>query len=313
MNGLKWGMTIEAIQTSLKKKLNRVPNSNVFSLKSVTAFNETFEVRLSMKNNSLSAITLNLETNPDRAIFYSLEKALIEEYGTPTYGESLLGENEILDRGWVFSITTIELNYIDLGETGLLTIRYEPTKNENKLNIENEIKNEKSYDFRKTYWGMSKSEVKQNENASIIEETDETLQYMTNLDNDKVTLVYSFVDDKLISALYFFNNSYQNPNKYIYDYERINSFLKRKYGKTSNQLDEQEWSNTLFKNDPENWGLAVSIGQLVYVNYWSKESTQIIHMLTGENYNIRHHIQYRSKKLEYLRKERKANKLDEQL
>ena len=154
------------------------------------------------------------------------------------------------------------------------------------------------YTVRKTNWGMSIEQVKSSESLPLREETEKSLFYRTNILNKNMTLVYGFVDNKLTSVSYLSAVSHSNKTDFITDYEEFKTVLTKKYGKTIQ--DRTIWKNDLYKSDYSHWGMAISIGHLIYLTKWETTNTTIANMLTGDNYKITHVILYNSKKLKGL-------------
>ena len=109
---------------------------------------------------------------------------------------------------------------------------------------------------------------------------------------------YYFVEDKLYSTRYIFNDKHSNKNDYVSDFKKINEILIDKYGEPDDT--DTIWKNDLYKNRPQDYGLAVSIGHLVYYSSWKNDETTITLLLSGNNYKIQHNVQYVSKSLKSL-------------
>ena len=100
-----------------------------------------------------------------------------------------------------------------------------------------------NFDFRKTRWGMTMEDVKNNEYSTLGLEDKKTsnLIYETTLNRYKVGLKYHFVNNKLAFCIYFFfmNDSLYTSNleycKGIYN--EIYKLIKEKYGKTRVELN----------------------------------------------------------------------------
>ena len=86
---------------------------------------------------------------------------------------------------------------------------------------------------------------------------------------------------------------HSNDNLYIDDYNNLKEALTLKYGKP--KTDETRWLNDLFKDDTSDYGLAISIGHLVYRVFWETERTNIVMLLGGDNYVIAHAVVYTDK------------------
>lgn len=85
--------------------------------------------------------------------------------------------------------------------------------------------------------------------------------------------------------------NHTNDNDYISDYESINEALKSLYGEPDGEFID--WKNDLYKNDPQQYGFAVSAGHLVYGARWTaNDGSIVIHMLSGDNFEISHDLDY---------------------
>ncbi|MFP3953125.1 MAG: thermonuclease family protein [Candidatus Acetothermia bacterium] len=157
-------------------------------------------------------------------------------------------------------------------------------------------------DFRDTRWGMSREEIMEIEGEPY-DQTSESIVYQGSVAGIDATLGYQFIQDKLASAGYVFGAAYVNTSKYIEDYKEINQLLTDKYGEPV--VDEEVWKGDLFKGNPNDYGTAVSIGDLIYRAKWVKEDTEIWHTLFGESFEITHAIRYQSLGLKGAQKQAK--------
>ena len=171
---------------------------------------------------------------------------------------------------------------------------------------------EQVYDFRKTNWGMSKEQVKATEDKKADYEDNDFLYYKVKINGDNYICGYNFLEDKLYSSSYRFTGKHVNKNLYIDDYKKLKEILIKKYGKPIG--NRVRWENDLYKDDKNEWGMAISIGDLEYWAWWKTPTTEICLLLTGDNYKITLDIHYHSKKLKEWAnkiKEDKAKNQDE--
>lgn len=167
-----------------------------------------------------------------------------------------------------------------------------------EISVQDEFEENGNYEFRKTRWGMSIDEVKASENSKFEAEDQDSISYSNNIGGLNTYITYFFSDNQLYMAGYTFNETHVNDNFYITDYNKIKEILIRKYGKPKNE--DEIWTNNLYKNNPENYGLAVSVGHLSYWIDWENPSTKIKLALYGDNFNTRHVLRYESIKLKPL-------------
>ena len=138
--------------------------------------------------------------------------------------------------------------------------------------------------FRKTTWGMSLNQVKASESVKLFKQGENELAGKTTVVGKDMFLYYEFIDNQLVRANYMLLESHINKNDYITDYEDFKKILTKKYGRP--KKDEIIWKNDLFKDSYSDWGQAVSIGHLVYRSTWKTPCTEIVLVLTGDNFEI---------------------------
>lgn len=158
------------------------------------------------------------------------------------------------------------------------------------------------FHFRKTRWGMSRKQVIAAEGRKPDTQQDDWIAYNENVADFDCYLFYTFAQDKLALALYHFVQTHSNKNQYLSDFAKIKQILMDVYGEPVD--DKENWSQSLYKNDPEHWGLAVSIGHLSRYVSFENDDTDIMLALTGDNFEVRLDIHYASKAHKYLPKER---------
>jgi hypothetical protein len=161
---------------------------------------------------------------------------------------------------------------------------------------------ETKYDFRKANWGMSKEQVKATEDKKPDIDADTALGYSNiMIGGEPFTCVYLFLEDKLYHSGYSPFVTHTNKNLYIDDYENLKETLTKKYGKPKS--DKVVWINDLYKDDKQEWGHAISRGDLSYVATWETSTTEIVLTLSGDNYRVVLIIGYDSKELKEWAKE----------
>lgn len=151
------------------------------------------------------------------------------------------------------------------------------------------------YDFRKTNWRMSKEQVKATEKGEIAFEDEEEINYKVEINKSEFLCAYFFLEDKLYRSGYLLNETHTNENDYIDDYKNLKDILIKKYEKPVK--DKIEWKNDSYKYDKIEWGLAISVGDLIYDTRWETNNTEITLRLSGDNYKIYLVLRYESKEL----------------
>ncbi len=152
---------------------------------------------------------------------------------------------------------------------------------------------EKPTDFRKTSWGMTRERVKAVESSKLIKEDERGLFYSSELTGfGDVLIGYIFAQGKLVRTSYVSEVRHTNSNAFIEDFTHLKSILTEKYGKP--ESDDVVWLDDLYKDDPDNWGMAVSAGHLVYDAAWKTKTTNILEKLKGDNFDVTLIVQYSS-------------------
>jgi len=137
------------------------------------------------------------------------------------------------------------------------------------------------YDFRRANWGMSMQEVKESEESEPVLESENTIDYSTFLMAMQTQIGYTFKNDELIRAGFFFLTKPDTNNKYIETYKKLQDELKKVNGEpildTEQQIDP---SQTI---DPDKKAEAVCNGDLLYATQWDLPKTDIQLILRGED------------------------------
>ena len=154
---------------------------------------------------------------------------------------------------------------------------------------------EEEFSFRSGIkFGMTKSEVKALEGGTPKQEEADALMYTNEEAAGKdASLIYYFEGGKLYLILVVFEEEHTNDNLYIDDFEDIDEALKTKYG-TPYINAEKLWKDDTYKSDPNDWGFAVCVGDLIYMTSFSicDGTVEIMHGLNGDNYEANHMLAY---------------------
>lgn len=178
-----------------------------------------------------------------------------------------------------------------------------------KWEFNKKVEKTSGFSFRKTNWGMSKSQVKTTEDGKILR-NDHLLAYEGDVAGLDTLIVYIFIDNKLVRAKYIFIEKHSNRTDYISDYSSIKKILNKKYGEPVD--DKTYWKNDLYKNDYQDWGMALAVGHLSKYSNWKFSDTEVWLSITGDNYEISHSAEYSSVKLAGLESEKSEEKIAEQ-
>jgi len=152
--------------------------------------------------------------------------------------------------------------------------------------------------FRKALWGMSKKQAKKIEVSEFVKEYKmsgelkglDALLYKADVAGLDCAIIYYFAENLLTRARYLITEEHASTNLYIDDFKNIKSQLTQKYGAPAR--DDAIWSNDLYKGDPSEYGMAASVGHLIYVAEWYPQETTIQLLLRGDNYKITLWVEY---------------------
>jgi len=143
--------------------------------------------------------------------------------------------------------------------------------------------------FRKVAWGSSKSAIKASEHQSWSDSGD-VLTFETVIAGMPSWAVFILLDDQLVRAKYLVTETYANNDKYLVSCSSLKSLLIKKYGEPDS--DDDFWSDDLYQDDPDEWGMAVSRGDLKKYTVWESAETTVLLALTGENYESTLQVEY---------------------
>jgi hypothetical protein len=163
-------------------------------------------------------------------------------------------------------------------------------------------------DFRGFTWGNLLSQVKTGEKSKFVsQDKDDLLTYEDQLAGSDVVVNYQFNDnDKLVSGTYTFTKKYSNPQLYIQDFAKFKNLLNSKYGAA--RLNKEEWSANTTPNEKENYGQAISDGNLSLYSVWTTGRSEIKIILNTKNNVPLLQIHYTCKSLDELENKEELKK-----
>ena len=137
--------------------------------------------------------------------------------------------------------------------------------------------------FRGVPWGTLRADIIEREGTPLLIDGND-MMYTGMVAKKQAQILYELLNSKLVSGTYSFTNEYINKNSYIDDFKDLKIRLIKKSGEPA--LNDIEWSNHLYKDNPSEWGKAISSGHLAYYVEWSLNKTRIILSLYGRNDDI---------------------------
>jgi hypothetical protein len=152
--------------------------------------------------------------------------------------------------------------------------------------------------YGETRWGMPKREV-----LAVVpglKDAKTGLAMEGQVVGKSAIIVYVFAEDRLTIAGINFTEKYVNKNNYLVDYRELQGLLAKKYGPP--KQEQTLWSQTLYRDRPDEWGMALSAGHVVMHTTWETEKTDIELSCRGEKFDITVQIRYASKELKDLQK-----------
>ncbi|WP_438853891.1 hypothetical protein [Agromyces sp. M3QZ16-3] len=117
-----------------------------------------------------------------------------------------------------------------------------------------------------------------------------TLIYEVDVASMDANAFYEFHDGELARASYIFGRERSSPNRYVGDFNRLLELYTRKYGEPDGSFTQ--WHDTLYRDDPNNWGHAVERGDVAFYARWSTAESVVSIMLSGGNYKASIYARY---------------------
>jgi hypothetical protein len=156
-------------------------------------------------------------------------------------------------------------------------------------------------DFRNTSWGMDRSQVVATEATPPSQVREGGGEIVLRYESARIAgldcrVVYIFAKDKLVRAKYVFQQEHDGKNDFLADFAIVDAFLTGTLDRATEQ--RVSWRNDTYNMEPQHYGLAVSLGQLLYSTQWNGKRTVVTHALTGQNGVITHEVEYVSVDLE---------------
>lgn len=136
----------------------------------------------------------------------------------------------------------------------------------NNILFDTNLVDTSQYTFRKTFWGMSIDEVIQNEGEPEVKDATMLVYKDKYIGKKHCSIGFVFSDNKLVRAKYLFDEKHSNDNLFLDDFNDISKLLEMKNGKSHNE--GKVWKNELYKGDEDNYGMAVSKGDLILYQKW---------------------------------------------
>lgn len=140
-------------------------------------------------------------------------------------------------------------------------------------------------DFRIFSWGNPIEKVKSEEKARFYSaKNDDELEFDDKLGGTKFKVLYIFNENnKLISGIYIFSKTYNNPELYYQDYSVFLKLLKEKYGKATNEKETWNTTDALYDKANKKQGIADKNLNLYAVWYTDRTTIKITLISIGND------------------------------
>lgn len=174
------------------------------------------------------------------------------------------------------------------------------TLTETETEVETETEQPVSIDnFRGYKWGTSMDDIVADEIKNDMVDGvdyffDDNMLVFTNgsVAGYDTLIVYEFdKSGKLIYGSYSLTEEHSNKTDYYDDFCDLAELYTEKYGQPIS--DKVDWKDDLYKDDPSDWGMAISVGHVKFYKIWEDPDGNYIGMtLSGDNYKIYTSILY---------------------
>ncbi len=118
------------------------------------------------------------------------------------------------------------------------------------------------------------------------------LRYNRSVMERDCRIEYIFFRDRLEKTRYVFLQDHLQHSLYIEDFHQLNTQFTRQYGAPAEE--SKLWHEATWKDDPNRWGQAVSLGHLSYRTCWRMDQTEVILSLAGSDSQVSLELLYSS-------------------
>lgn len=128
--------------------------------------------------------------------------------------------------------------------------------------------NSQSADFRRSYWGDQKTEVRRNETAGFHHERDHELAYFFDeIPGVSGALKYYFKENKLTEGVYLSRNLHEKVENYYHDYQTVQAFFDKQLGK--HLSEEWQWADEAHRSsDTSQIAQSIWDNKLKIISHW---------------------------------------------
>jgi hypothetical protein len=142
--------------------------------------------------------------------------------------------------------------------------------------------------YKNATWGMAPDAVKKAFSDTKFFDEQGAIYFLTNLGEDKATIGFKFVQERLYWVGILFDVETTNKQRYLEKFNDYENLLKKKYG-----APKQSVRNVDDEYMPDE-ATALSMGKGVYYDLWETTESQILLSLNGDNFDLTLRITYES-------------------
>jgi hypothetical protein len=160
--------------------------------------------------------------------------------------------------------------------------------------IDEELKDKSDrFDFRQTNWGANHERVKGSESSAPTDENTDVITYVGEFEGMPAIVGYLFQDEKLTRAGYVMTKSYQEPEMYVRDFNKLRDFYTMTYGKPS--YDMVNWNEDAQSNiKTDAYAQVACDGDVQYLAGWGTQGSMVRLMLHGKDGKCELGVMYES-------------------
>lgn len=145
--------------------------------------------------------------------------------------------------------------------------------------------------FAGTHWGDSKGQVRKLcPAAKRVKGEPDQLSCTTDMAGLPASATFVFVDDGLQRVQVEFTAYHAHKSAYIDDYRTVATALLERHGESDSE--DAIWTDDLYRDFPEQWGMALAAGMLRLTSSWQVEHALVVHTIGGAHLDVLHVLQY---------------------
>jgi hypothetical protein len=148
------------------------------------------------------------------------------------------------------------------------------------------------------HWGMSSADLTRLIGDPVGVQSlsgGKVLRYKRRVMERDCRIEYEFYRDRLEKTRYLFTQDHPQHSLYIEDFQQLNTQFTRQYGKPAEE--SKLWHEPTWKDDPNRWGHAVSLGHLSYRTCWRMDQTEVTLSLAGSDSQVSLELLYSASRL----------------